>query len=183
MPDPAPTAPTAPAAQAGHRHVEVASPVGPLTLVADGDRLVGLHFAGGRHRPDWLGGPADPVDPLFVDARGQLADYFAGERTDFALPLAPTGPALHREVWQRLLRIPYGELVTYGDVAIELGDRSLAQAVGQAVGHNPIAIVIPCHRVVGADGSMTGFGGGIPRKRYLLELERRDTLLPLEPPG
>lgn len=165
------------------RHVGVESPVGPLTLVADGDRLVGLHFAGGRHRPEWLGEPGDPAEPLFAEARSQLADYFAGDRTAFDLPLAPSGPDLHRRVWQRLLTIPYGEPVTYGDLATELGDRSLAQAVGQAVGHNPIAVVIPCHRVVGADGSMTGFGGGIPRKRYLLELERRDTLLPLEPPG
>ncbi|MFW6600508.1 methylated-DNA--[protein]-cysteine S-methyltransferase [Propionibacteriaceae bacterium Y2011] len=164
------------------RHTVIDSPVGPLMLVADAESLSGCYFTPHQYPPDRIGERV-AGDALFGSAASQLGEYFAGERTAFDFPLAPTGPDLHERVWRRLVEIPYGGRITYGELAVELGDRALAQSVGQAVGHNPISIIIPCHRVVGADGSMTGFAGGIPRKRYLLDLEGKDTLFPPEPPG
>ena len=112
--------------------------------------------------------------------RAQLDEYFAGERREFDLPLDPRGTEFQRRVWQRLLHIDYGETTTYGALARELGDPGASRAVGLANGSNPIPIVIPCHRVIGADGSLTGFGGGLPIKAALLELERvRDTAAPV----
>jgi methylated-DNA-[protein]-cysteine S-methyltransferase len=153
---------------------EVASPIDPLMLIAEGDALVGVRFAGGSGRR-WFRGDLeieiDDAHPVLVRARHQLAEYFAGAREEFDLPLQPMGDEFRRRVWAELRHIPYGDTVSYGDVAARLGDRRLAQPVGQAVGANPLPIVIPCHRVVGSDGSLTGFGGGLDRKRFLLELE------------
>jgi methylated-DNA-[protein]-cysteine S-methyltransferase len=107
----------------------------------------------------------------FEDAQEQLHEYFAGDRTEFTLDLAPSGDAFQFKVWDRLKAIPYGETRSYGDIARELGDRSLAQAVGSANALNPIAIVVPCHRVIGADGKLVGYAGGLERKEFLLSLE------------
>lgn len=150
---------------------EIASPVGRLRLIASDSALVGIWFEAGRDgarpRPELHRGDS----PLFQRVRRQLDEYFAGERRDFDLPLDPRGTEFQRRVWERLTRIPYGETTTYGALARELGDPGASRAVGLANGSNPIPIVIPCHRVIGADGSLTGFGGGLPIKQALLELE------------
>jgi methylated-DNA-[protein]-cysteine S-methyltransferase len=113
-------------------------------------------------------------DEVRFDAlAGQLAEYFAGARTAFELPLRASGNAFELDVWRLMAEIPYGDTRSYGDLARRLGDRSLAQAVGAACGRNPLPIVVPCHRVVGADGALVGFGGGVDRKRFLLDLEQR----------
>ena len=144
----------------------VDSPIGDLTLAVDETGLCRLHF-GATDRPL-------DTDPLLTEAAEQLKAYFAGELQEFTLPLSVRGGSdFERAVWQQLTRIPYGEMQTYGEVAKIVGDPGAARAVGTACNRNPIAIVVPCHRVVGAGGKMVGFGGGIPLKRHLLELEAR----------
>jgi methylated-DNA-[protein]-cysteine S-methyltransferase len=145
----------------------VESPIGPLLLIGDERGLRGLYMA--PHAPD----PAWREDPRpFADATLQLEQYFAGERTEFELALAPEGTPFQQAVWGLLREIPYGETRSYGELAGALGKGPrAARAVGLANGRNPISIVVPCHRVIGADGSLTGFGGGLDRKRALLELE------------
>ncbi len=145
----------------------VNSPVGPLRLAADGDRLVEVSFAEGRAKPSAASG-----HPILARARAQLAEYFAGERTEFELPLSASGTEFQEAVWRALQGIPYGETVSYGAIAARIGRPSAVRAVGAANGANPIAIVIPCHRVIGADGSLTGYGGGERRKKWLLDHER-----------
>ena len=154
-------------------HVVVPSPIGPLTLVADGDQLTALYMDAQQHRPDEdsLGVPGDPAAEPFAAAIGQLSGYFAGQLTDFDLPLAPAGTAFQREVWAALQTIPYGQTWSYGQLAEKIGRPRAVRAVGLANGKNPIALVIPCHRVIGSDGSLTGYGGGLDRKRFLLDLE------------
>ncbi|SEP02732.1 methylated-DNA--[protein]-cysteine S-methyltransferase [Amycolatopsis saalfeldensis] len=152
------------------RHTVVDSPVGELTLVADGDALIGLYFDGHQRKPRLDGfGPRD--DRGFGDVTRQLGEYFAGSRTEFDLPLAPRGSEFELKVWGLLTTIPHGETRTYGQLAAELGDPGAAQAVGNANGWNPISIVVPCHRVIGASGGLTGYAGGVDRKRFLLALE------------
>jgi methylated-DNA-[protein]-cysteine S-methyltransferase len=154
----------------GMRHGVVDSPLGELTVVARDDALVGLYFAGQRRRPDpGTLGPRE--DAGFAEVARQLGEYFAGARTGFELPLDPDGEAFDRRVWELVARIPYGRTRTYGELARELGDPALAQAVGAANGRNPLCVVVPCHRVIGADGGLTGYAGGLPRKRFLLDLE------------
>jgi methylated-DNA-[protein]-cysteine S-methyltransferase len=152
------------------KHTVIDSPIGELTVVAEDGALLGLYFVGRRHhpKPDAVG---ERTDEGFADVRRQLAEYFDGGRTEFDLPLAPKGGEFELSVWQLLTKIPYGETRSYGDLATELGDRALAQAVGSANGRNPLSVIVPCHRVIGADGSLTGYAGGLDRKRYLLELE------------
>lgn len=151
------------------------SPIGELTLVATDAALVAIRFPGeddGRAR---VPTPAlAPGHPILSAAEAQLSDYFAGTRRVFDLPLAPAGTAFRLTVWQALGGIPFGETRSYLDVARAIGQPSATRAVGAANGRNPLPIVIPCHRVIGADGSLTGFGGGLPTKRFLLEHERRD---------
>jgi len=154
-------------------HAVIPSPIGPLTAVREDGVLVAL-WMGSAPDPETLG-PKD--DAGFADVREQLAQYFAGDRTSFDLPLRASGNPLQLAVWQLISAIPYGATRTYGELARDLGDRSLAQAVGAACGRNPLPIVVPCHRVVGADGSLVGFGGGLDRKRFLLDLEHRDERL------
>jgi len=127
-----------------------------------------------RHAPEpaSLGVPGDPGEQPFAAAASQLKSYFAGQLTEFDLPLAPAGTEFQRRVWAGLRTIPYGETVSYGELARQLGSPSASRAVGLANGRNPIAIVVPCHRVIGSDGSLTGYGGGLDRKRFLLALER-----------
>jgi methylated-DNA-[protein]-cysteine S-methyltransferase len=154
-------------------HAVVPSPIGPLTAVREDGVLVAL-WMGSAPDPETLG-PKD--DAGFADVREQLAQYFSGNRTSFDLALRASGNPLQLAVWQLISAIPYGATRTYGELARDLGDRSLAQAVGAACGRNPLPIVVPCHRVVGADGSLVGFGGGLDRKRFLLDLEHRDERL------
>ncbi|MET9291343.1 methylated-DNA--[protein]-cysteine S-methyltransferase [Streptomyces sp. NPDC003077] len=149
------------------------TPVGPLTLVARGAALTGLYMTNQRHRPpEETLGPrkAQTVEP-FAAAIAQLRAYFAGDLRTFALPLAFHGTPFQRQVWQALCDIPYGETLSYGQLADRLGKPSAARAVGLANGKNPLGVIVPCHRVVGASGSLTGYGGGLERKRMLLEFE------------
>jgi methylated-DNA-[protein]-cysteine S-methyltransferase len=146
------------------------SPIGELLAVGDGRALHGLYMQEGRTaieaRPGW-----EPADEPFAAVRAQLADYFSGRRTAFELPLEIAGSPFQRRVWGALQEIPYGETISYGELARRIGVPSASRAVGVANGHNPVAVVVPCHRVIGADGSLTGYGGGLERKRFLLELE------------
>jgi methylated-DNA-[protein]-cysteine S-methyltransferase len=168
------TAPAATATAATATRVTIGSPVGPLTLVAAAGRLTGLYMDAQRHLPgpERLGGPGDPAAAPFAAAAAQLAAYFAGELTRFDLPLEPAGTPFQRRVWMALRDIPYGQTVSYGALAAGLGAPRASRAVGLANGKNPISIVVPCHRVIGTDGSLTGYGGGLDRKRFLLALER-----------
>jgi methylated-DNA-[protein]-cysteine S-methyltransferase len=143
------------------------TPIGTLGLAADGDVLVELSLP---DRPVPLG-PVRETEVLVRTAH-QLAEYFAGERRDFDLPLAPRGTEFQQSVWRALIDIPYGETCSYGDLARVVGRPSASRAVGAANGANPIAIILPCHRVIGASGALTGYGGGLPLKRWLLAHER-----------
>jgi len=155
----------------------VPSSVGELTLQADGDGLRYLLFDSFQGRPSPVlervrSGPRIDDHAVLVTAAAQLAEYFAGARQRFELPLAPRGSAFQQAVWEQLRSIPYGAMVSYGDIARRLGlAPGASRAIGLANGSNPIAVIIPCHRVIGADGSLTGFGGGLDRKRTLLDLE------------
>ena len=146
------------------------SPIGELLLAGDGEALCVLSFPDGPKRrepdPGWV-----RDEKPFAAARRQLDEYFAGERREFDLPLKPSGTAFQRRVLEELTRIPYGTTTSYGDIAERIGRPAAVRAVGAANGRNPLPIVIPCHRVIGKDGSLTGFGGGLPTKRALLQLE------------
>ena len=156
-------------------HTVIDSAVGPLTLVAEDGAIVGLYMNRQRHRPQ--DGELGEVDPggrqnePFTAAADQLDAYFAGTLTTFDLPLAPHGSHFQQRVWAALCEIPYGETESYGELAERIGSPGGARAVGLANGKNPIGIVIPCHRVVGANGALTGYGGGLDRKKQLLDLE------------
>ena len=159
-----------------HRFLD--SPVGRLTLVADDDALVGVWFpdragsAGGVDIGAITGDALADRHPVLELAAAELEAYFAGARTAFTVPVAPRGTPFQRAVWGQLAKIPFAETRTYGQLARALGRPGGARAVGLANGKNPVAIILPCHRVIGADGSLTGFGGGLPAKRWLLEHER-----------
>ncbi|MDT0405673.1 MULTISPECIES: methylated-DNA--[protein]-cysteine S-methyltransferase [Streptomyces] len=156
-------------------HTVTDSPYGPLTLVADDGVLCGLYMTGQRHRPpeETFG---TPDDIPFAEAREQLTAYFSGELKEFTLPLRLHGTPFQRRVWDQLTRIPYGETRTYGQLADTLGNSRASRAVGLANGRNPIGIIVPCHRVIGTTGSLTGYGGGLDRKRRLLDHEREAAL-------
>ena len=156
-----------------HAHVVIDSPIGPLTLVAADGWITGLYMDAQRHRPaeEVVGIAGDPAAEPFASAADQLARYFAGQLTEFNLPLAPAGTQFQRAVWDALQQIPYGETWSYGQLASKIGNPAAVRAVGLANGRNPIALVVPCHRVIGAHGSLTGYGGGLDRKRFLLDLE------------
>jgi methylated-DNA-[protein]-cysteine S-methyltransferase len=147
------------------------SPVGPLLLAASDDGLHAIEFSRSRHPVPRGGDWREGDHRLLREARRQLAEYFAGRRRSFDLPLAPEGTGFQREVWHALATIPYGETVSYAQLAARIGRPKAMRAVGAANGRNPLPIVLPCHRVIGADGSLTGFGGGLDTKRFLLELE------------
>ena len=156
------------------RHTVIDTPLGELTLVADADELIGLYFPHHWYRPaaDTFGGRVNAdSDGLLAEAHSQLDDFLAGERWHFDLPIRLRGDHTQRRIWDRLTTIPYGETVTYGDLADGLADGTTAQEVGAAVGRNPISIVVPCHRVVGKNGKLTGYAGGLARKQFLLDLE------------
>jgi methylated-DNA-[protein]-cysteine S-methyltransferase len=153
------------------QHTVIDSPYGPLTLVADDGVLCGLYMTDQRHRPpqETFGAPDDG---WAEEAADQLRAYFDGELKEFTLELRLHGTPFQRTVWEQLRRIPHGETRTYGELADALGNPRASRAVGLANGRNPIGIIVPCHRVVGADGSLTGYGGGLERKQRLLDFER-----------
>lgn len=152
--------------------IYASTPLGRMLLASDGTALSGAWFAGQKYdvtpQPDWVENEACAV---LRAARDQLEEYFAGERTGFNLLLMPTGTDFQQRVWKLLRDIPHGATCSYAAVADRLGDKAALRAVGAAVGRNPISVIVPCHRVIGADGSLTGYAGGLDRKRTLLALE------------
>ncbi len=156
------------------RHAVVGTTLGDLTLVASGDALAGVYFPHHWTRPDrtTLGDevPAEG-DPVLTQAAAELHEYLAGARRTFDVPLVLDGDDFQQRVWALLTEIPYGATTTYGELAARLGDKTLAQKVGQAVGQNPVCVVVPCHRVVGKGGKLAGYAGGLRRKQLLLDLE------------
>ncbi|MFF6978182.1 methylated-DNA--[protein]-cysteine S-methyltransferase [Streptomyces sp. NPDC008343] len=152
------------------QHTLIDSPYGPLTLVAEDGVLCGLYMTDQRHRPpEETFGTRD--ESLFRKAEDQLEAYFAGELKEFTLELRLDGTPFQRSVWEQLRKIPYGETRTYGELADALGNSGASRAVGLANGKNPIGIIVPCHRVVGTNGGLTGYGGGLVRKQRLLDFE------------
>lgn len=154
------------------RYRRIPTPLGALFATAVGDTLTGLYFEGGRHAPQ--------VSPEWVEDRGpgplaecarQLADYFEGRRREFKLAMAPGGTPFQRRVWDEIARIPYGETISYAELARRAGAPGAARAAGAATGRNPLSIVVPCHRVIASGGSLTGYAGGVARKTRLLEIE------------
>ena len=150
----------------------IATPLGKLLLARTATGLAGVWFEGQKHHPAPLGAAHRPHDALLRRAAEQLLAYFAGGALEFDVPLDLRGTPFQRSVWQALLAIPGGETRSYGEIAKALGTPSAVRAVGAAVGRNPVSVIVPCHRVVGSDGSLTGYAGGVDRKRALLVLER-----------
>jgi methylated-DNA-[protein]-cysteine S-methyltransferase len=153
-------------------HTTIPSPLGDLLLTGNGQALTGVYLTPHRHGPtvgvEWVRDEAP-----FAEARRQLAEYFAGTRTVFDLPTAATGTPFQQRVWQALCGIPHGQTASYRDMAHAIGNPKAVRAVGLANGRNPLSIVVPCHRVIGSDGSLTGYGGGVERKQWLLAHEAR----------
>jgi methylated-DNA-[protein]-cysteine S-methyltransferase len=163
------------------------TPLGPITVAAENEALIGLWFFNQKYYPrsrrsEWID---KPDYPLFISLDAWLHDYFSGKNPKLDFKLDPRGTVFQKRVWKMLLKIPYGKTSTYGAIAKALGaeKNSSARAVGGAVGHNPISILIPCHRVIGASGNITGYAGGIDKKMALLQLEGVDTLCPLPVSG
>ena len=156
----------------GIHYDRVPGPLGTMLLIARGDGLAGIHFEGERWQPaigaDWRRAPGHP---LLRAAQAQLDEYFAGRRTRFDLPLAPLGTPFQRAVWAAIAAVPYGATLAYRELAARAGRPRSVRAAGAATGRNPWTIVVPCHRIVGADGALTGYAGGLERKRALLALE------------
>jgi methylated-DNA-[protein]-cysteine S-methyltransferase len=148
------------------------SPLGDMVLASDGDALSGAWFEGQRHQPPigsaWQRRPDLPV---LRRAAAELAAYFAGDRITFDVPLAPVGTPFQRDVWRAIAGVPYGATIAYRDLAARAGRPESIRAAGTATGRNPLSIIVPCHRIVGADGALTGYAGGLARKRALLALE------------
>jgi methylated-DNA-[protein]-cysteine S-methyltransferase len=152
---------------------EMSTPIGPLCLAADGDNLIAVHIGTAASLQKRLRSTMEwhHSSDALAEAVHQVTAYFAGELREFSLPLAPVGTPFQQRVWKELRSIPYGVTVSYGEIARRIGAPDSARAIGAANGQNPIAIVVPCHRVIGANGALTGYGGGMERKRYLLDLE------------
>jgi methylated-DNA-[protein]-cysteine S-methyltransferase len=154
------------------RYARFDSPLGPVIAIADDEGIRHVDFVGAKYeRPvaeDWV---EDPEAPALRACGAQLAEYFSGKRTGFDLPLAPRGSDFQQRVWREIARVPFGETISYAELARRAGAPGQARAAGAATGRNPVGVVIPCHRIVGSDGSLTGYAGGLDRKRGLLELE------------
>ena len=155
------------------RWCRIDTPLGTVRIVARGDAIAGVWFDGQKY--DAVADDAwreSPGDPLLREGARQLREYFAGRRERFDLPLAAEGTAFQKSVWRAIAKVPAGRTASYGDLARRIGRPSAVRAVGAAVGRNPLSVVVPCHRIVGSDGSLTGYAGGLGRKRALLALER-----------
>ncbi|MBC7545070.1 MAG: methylated-DNA--[protein]-cysteine S-methyltransferase [Candidatus Sericytochromatia bacterium] len=171
-------------------HTIMTSPLGEVVLTSDGTSLIGVYFPEHTHGPAQAArGPRQDDAAPFPAARLQLAAYFAGTRTAFELPLAGMGTPFQQRVWAGLMTIPFGETMSYGELAGRIGNANASRAVGLANGRNPLSIIVPCHRVIGANGTLVGYGGGLDRKQRLLALEaavynaRPPALQQLTPPG
>lgn len=149
------------------------SPVGALSIVASEKALISLMWGKSSDNFKKVATPGDENHPILEMVEKQLSEYFEGERKEFEIPLSPVGAEFQKQVWKELSKIPYGKTITYGDQAKRLLKPNASRAVGAANGKNPIGIIVPCHRVIGASGSLTGFAGGIEAKKFLLELESR----------
>lgn len=157
-------------------HMQVSSPLGNLIVAATPRGLSGLWFDDQQYLPPWANWPQVSDHPMLLATQTWLAAYFAGDTTPWTLPLdMSAGTAFQQSVWQALLKIPRGQCSTYGQISQDIGNPTAVRAVGGAIGHNPIGIIVPCHRVIGKDGSLTGYAGGLGRKTKLLDLELRDT--------
>ena len=160
------------------RFAEIDTPLGRLRFTATANGLTRIAFEGDRYAPprgpDWI---HDPAFPALRDAAAQLADYFAGRRSRFDLPLAAAGTLFQRRIWTAIAAVPAGETISYAELARRAGCPGSARAAGAATGRNPLAIVVPCHRIIGSDGSLTGYAGGLDRKRALLAHEQAFTRL------
>ena len=154
------------------RYARFESPLGPVLAIADEVGITHIDFIGAKYErriePGWI---EDPRASALADCVRQLTEYFAGSRTEFDLPLAPRGSDFQQRVWREIARVPYGETISYGELARRAGAPGQARAAGAATGRNPVGVLIPCHRIVGANGSLTGYAAGLERKRGLLELE------------
>ena len=154
------------------RFARYESPLGPMFATAEEDGITHIEFVGAKYAPDaradWV---EDPEAPDLAACGTQLAEYFAGKRTEFDLPLAPQGSEFQQRVWREIARVPYGVTISYAELANRAGAPGQARAAGAATGRNPVSLAIPCHRIVGSNGSLTGYAGGLERKRELLELE------------
>ena len=160
-------------------HTVLATSLGDLTLVREGEALTGLYFPRHWPRPDRAAfGPR--TDAGFEDAARQLAEYLAGERDEFELTLKTTGGEFDRRAWELIAAVPYGQTTTYGELGRQLGPGTDPRDVGAAVGRNPLSIIVPCHRVIGSNGNLTGYAGGLDRKRALLQLEQARVMLGTE---
>jgi methylated-DNA-[protein]-cysteine S-methyltransferase len=153
-------------------YTQLHSPIGELLLVGDGEALHRLHMLDGPH-PIAIDEQWQRAEHAFAETRSQLAQYFAGERTDFELALHMEGTPFQRSVWEALREIPYGQTASYGEIARRVGQPGAARAIGITNARNPISVIVPCHRVIGANGTLTGYGGGLQRKRFLLDLEQQ----------
>lgn len=142
----------------------IPSPVGLLTLAERDNKLIAITWGGSA--------ASNEESPFLINVENQLREYFNGQRKEFTIPLYPVGTEFQEKVWKCLLQIPYGKTCSYAEIAEKIGNPAAVRAVGTAIGNNPISIIIPCHRVIGKDGSLTGFAGGLENKRALLELER-----------
>lgn len=161
--------------------VEHDGPLGTMLLVGDGDALAGLYFGAQKHFPAQIESRCGRIEtPVLTRARRELDEYFAGTRRDFTLPCAPQGSAFQRAVWREIAGVPYGATISYGELCRRAGHAASPRAAGAATGRNPVGIVIPCHRIVGSDGSLTGYAGGLDRKVALLALEG---VVPARTPG
>lgn len=149
----------------------IASPLGPVLLARTAAGLAGAWFAGQKDHPGVIAAPEAPDDPLLREAAAQLADYWAGRRQRFELPLDLHGTPFQRDVWRALLGVSAGQTLSYSEIARQIGAPQAVRAVGAAVGRNPVSVVVPCHRIIGRDGSLTGYAGGLDRKTALLKLE------------
>jgi methylated-DNA-[protein]-cysteine S-methyltransferase len=147
------------------------SPQGPMLIAATPKGLAGVYFMGQKHFPKKREWRRDPRHPVLREAKRELDEYFARKRTRFEVPLDPQGTAFQRKVWKAIARVGFGRTITYGELAKRAGHPGSARAAGAATGRNPIGIIVPCHRIMGSNGSLTGYAGGLPRKRALLALE------------
>lgn len=154
------------------RFARIRTPLGTVIAIAAGGALTGIHFEGGKHVPavpaEWR---EDPYHDPLRRCAGQLADYFEGKRQCFDLPIAPKGTAFQQRVWHEIAKVRWGETITYAELAARAGAPGSARAAGAATGRNPLSIVVPCHRIIATDGSLTGYAGGLARKEKLLALE------------
>jgi len=151
---------------------EYRSPQGTMLIAATPKGLAGVYFKGQKHFPEKPGWRRDARHPVLKQAKQELSEYFAGKRTQFSVALDPQGTPFQRSVWRQIARVSFGKTLSYGELARRAGHPGSARAAGAATGRNPIGIIVPCHRIMGADGSLTGYAGGLARKRALLALER-----------